>query len=437
MDDIWQKAAKKLCTHDLLDTRVKQSLNRPTTSTKTPTSHQTVSPPSWCNPETVTLEQIDENTRRLLREWLKDNGIPFPREILKILQDLKSKVRVQDEKRAQVPVSLKPANLPAEGPEIVTTTSEKVEREEGDERAGDTNDVIMMSWSTDHLHSTMNNQPYSPTTIPNTPTHAPQDLSTLRSGIQNPWDTLSHHHHCHHHPQLPCSSSTPNSAKRATWNSACHPHRRCYPPHPPLPHFNPPSHPMPVYIIETVHHSQGITPMKLIIRTTSPAPTPIGVFETVQHPHGISPTKLKFTKKIPINSKKHQKNIQSACHACDNVIQPERVTDKSPPTRTLPPVRILETVRHPHRIGPSKPVIRVPWAEMPTSAHPTQLDWATVRSEPPSHPAGPVQRHHGQLVPVLGIHSIPLLQSLSTFISHFSTLPPLLPGQFLSLFAPS
>ena len=68
----------------------------------------------------------------MLREWPKDNGIPFPREILKILQDLKSKVRAQDEKRAQVPVSPKPANLPAEGPEIMTTTSEKAEREEGD-----------------------------------------------------------------------------------------------------------------------------------------------------------------------------------------------------------------------------------------------------------------------------------------------------------------
>ena len=68
----------------------------------------------------------------MLREWPKDNRILFPREILKILQDLKSKVRAQDKKRAQVLVSPKPANLPAEGPKIVTTTSEKVEREEGD-----------------------------------------------------------------------------------------------------------------------------------------------------------------------------------------------------------------------------------------------------------------------------------------------------------------
>ena len=161
---------------------------------------------------------------------------------------------------------------------------------------------------------------------------------------------------------------------------------------------------------------------------------PAHVFQVTRHPHGISPTKLKNSKKIPINSKRNQKNIQSACHTCDNVIRPERGTDESPPTQTLAPICIFETVCHPYGIGPAKPVIRVPQAEMPTSVHPTQSDWVTVRLEPPSHPAGPIQHHHGQLVPVSGICSIPLLQSLSTLISQFTTLPPPLPGQFLSLF---
>ena len=196
MDDIWRKAVKKLCTHDPSDTRVKQNLKAHTASTKTTAPHQVVSPPSWCNPETVTLEQINENTHHLLREWPKDNRILFPREILKILQDLKSKVRARDKKRAQVPVLPKPANLPAEGPEIVTTTSEKAEREEGDERAGDTNDVVMTSWSTDRSHSTTNEQPagspYLPTTITNnhstppkanatSPTTANKELQYVRS----------------------------------------------------------------------------------------------------------------------------------------------------------------------------------------------------------------------------------------------------------------
>jgi hypothetical protein len=53
----------------------------------------------WSNPETVTLEQIDENTRRLLREWPKDNGTPFPMEILEVLRNLKLKVLARDAER--------------------------------------------------------------------------------------------------------------------------------------------------------------------------------------------------------------------------------------------------------------------------------------------------------------------------------------------------
>ena len=51
---------------------------------------------------TMTLEQIKENIRCLLCEWLKDNGIPFPREVLGMLEDLKRKVRTRDEKREEI-----------------------------------------------------------------------------------------------------------------------------------------------------------------------------------------------------------------------------------------------------------------------------------------------------------------------------------------------
>jgi hypothetical protein len=63
--------------------------------------------PKWCDPETMTLEQIDENTRRPLQEWPKDNGTPFPMEILEVLRDLKLRVRAQDaEKTCSTTVSV-------------------------------------------------------------------------------------------------------------------------------------------------------------------------------------------------------------------------------------------------------------------------------------------------------------------------------------------
>ena len=148
-------------------------------------------------------------------------------------------------------------------------------------------------------------------TLPPLVAYGPCNLSALCLGTQNPWATLSHCHHPHHHPQLPHNPSGFNSATWTPWNSD---HHRCphfYPLPLPPPHFDPPSHLMPAYIVEMVHHLQGITPTKPIIHTTSPAPTPIGIFETVQHPHGISPTKSKNSKKIPINSKKN--TISSLC----------------------------------------------------------------------------------------------------------------------------
>jgi hypothetical protein len=96
MDNIWKNAAKKLHARDLRNAAVKPTPATPALITGTTTLHQeptTITTTNWCDPETVTLKQIDENTRRLLREWPKDDGIPFPMEILKVLRDLKLRVR--------------------------------------------------------------------------------------------------------------------------------------------------------------------------------------------------------------------------------------------------------------------------------------------------------------------------------------------------------
>jgi hypothetical protein len=75
MDNIWKNAAKKQRTRDLRDATVTPTLTAPVRTTDTtntlPVTNTTT--PKWCDPATVTLEQIDENTRRLLREWPKDN----------------------------------------------------------------------------------------------------------------------------------------------------------------------------------------------------------------------------------------------------------------------------------------------------------------------------------------------------------------------------
>ena len=82
------------------------ALPTPTTSPESmptnPSVHpESVQPPGlWCDPVTVMLEQIEEKTQCLLHEWLKDDGIPFPKEVLKMLRDLKMKIKIRDNERA-------------------------------------------------------------------------------------------------------------------------------------------------------------------------------------------------------------------------------------------------------------------------------------------------------------------------------------------------
>jgi hypothetical protein len=105
-----------------------------------------------------------------------------------------------------------------------------------------------------------------------------------------------------------------------------------------------------------------------------------------------------------------------------------------PPTPA--PICIFETVRHPHGIGPNKPVIRVPARmEMATSTHPALSDQAIVKSAPPLHPPASVQCRCGQLVPVSGnqvFRSFPLHHAFSSFISQFISLSFPFPRQLFS-----
>jgi len=100
MDTIWKNAAKKQRVCDLRDTTVKSTITALVQTANTlPVTATTT--PKWCDPETVTLEQIDENTWRLLREWPKDNRTPFPMEILEVLRDLKLRVRARDAEKTR------------------------------------------------------------------------------------------------------------------------------------------------------------------------------------------------------------------------------------------------------------------------------------------------------------------------------------------------
>ena len=106
MDDIWKNATKKLRTRNLRNATVEPIPTAPALTIGTTTLHQEpvtiTTAPNWCDPDTVTLEQIDENSCRLQRDWPKEDGIPFPAEILEMLRALRVAVITRDARRSTV-----------------------------------------------------------------------------------------------------------------------------------------------------------------------------------------------------------------------------------------------------------------------------------------------------------------------------------------------
>ena len=105
MDAIWKNAVKKMRARELRDAAVEPTPTAPASMPGSTTLHEkliTTTTPNWCNPETVTLEQIDDNSYRLQRDWPKEDGIPFPAEMLEMLRALRVAVTKQDAERSTV-----------------------------------------------------------------------------------------------------------------------------------------------------------------------------------------------------------------------------------------------------------------------------------------------------------------------------------------------
>ena len=159
----------------------------------------------------MTMAQIEENSRCLLREWPKDDRIPFPRDILEMLEDLKKKVRTRDEKREE------------------KTNEERTTREAHTDACPPMNRMpVLFDWVKDVNESNglslaipMNTKlttrvdeamAEAPPTLTSPVAYSPRHLSALSSGSKNPWATLSRRHHRHHCPQPPRGLPVPNYA---------------------------------------------------------------------------------------------------------------------------------------------------------------------------------------------------------------------------------
>lgn len=124
--------------------------------------------------------------------------------------------------------------------------------------------------------------------------YGPRDLSALRSGTSNPWDSIKRRHH---HSYPPRDLTTLRSDSVNPWGSLHHQRHRSYP--------------LPIYFAQPSSKEGNLH---------SPAP-PVHIIQTIRHPHGISPTKPKITKNIPafpilsVETQEHTRVSHCACGA--------------------------------------------------------------------------------------------------------------------------
>jgi hypothetical protein len=156
--------------------------------------------------------------------------------------------------------------------------------------------------------------------------HPPRDLSGLRSGVRNPWGSLSHRRQ---HPYPPRNFSDLRSNARNPWGSIHHRQNRS---HPVCRDLGPDTH---RYSHSGLPHSRhSISPPPLTFnaqpRSYFRAEPPIQNLQIIQHPRGISSTKPKITKNIPsypilsMDTQEHTHASHCACGAILPVYGPNR-----------------------------------------------------------------------------------------------------------------
>ena len=97
-------------------------------------------------------------------------------------------------------------------------------------------------------------------------------------------------------------------------------------------------------------------------------------------------------------------------------------TPRVPALPTPPPIQPVETVRHPYRIGPTKPVIKIraSTASATPEGSPPLYPTLELSAPPPAHSVATIQCHCGQLLSIPPTLELPTTQLQDTlFQTHF------------------
>ena len=110
--------------------REERAASRITTiSTTTTVENLPAASPTAFDPETGTLEELEQTSQRLQRDWPKEDGIPFPPDMLETLRALRAAVIARDARKrpttAETPEQPTSAELVEAAAETASKKAEK------------------------------------------------------------------------------------------------------------------------------------------------------------------------------------------------------------------------------------------------------------------------------------------------------------------------
>jgi len=260
MDNIWQKAGKKLCNcgHEILS---EQPLS-PTVTLTVTTPVPATSPSKMSNATLLnTVASCDTRLLQMEQEWAQTRSGPFPNGIQNMIVNIRAALVIREAEAEAEEAMARVRN--GEMEEKRNRKKEEILRrivafdwaEDVDPSPSTENEPIIPTrpTSADPTDtSTDTNTIAVPSAVPTAQmNHQPCDLSCLRSSTLNPWGSLRRRH-CSHYSHAPHRFTRQRQ--------------------------HPPTYPVNTYL-----------PTTPILKP--PAPASIHIFETVQHPHGIGPLK--------------------------------------------------------------------------------------------------------------------------------------------------
>ena len=466
MDNIWRKAAKNIRKHE----------ERLTAIAATTTTHTYTNPATFALTEENmnTVEKIDTQLARMEQNWAETRSGPFPEGVRNAIAKLRASLEEQD---TETIPPLQPADPAVAVRHVATTTitisntaieqrdSRELAMGRGEERVRRIKEDEAREPEADQLEELERDREgiESQDEVrgnPPPPTAHPAPVVTVHEPRRFDWVTETDKsigpvpNARDFRPTAPVPANpnrTPNRCIPATSAPTNNTPTTYMPTAPALVNPDPSDVacvPYPAGIVPFPISPKPIAPDNLVPSVLKePAPTMLvtPVSPTVYSPCDLSALRSGTSNPWGTLRRRHYhryshtpRQFGSAKRGQFAHLYPTNTPiHKHPISESTPssPFRVFETVKHPHGIGPNKPVIRVPVSITANAPTHHVHEHAIVKVTPPlPHQTDTLRCECGRLIPGTEARDLPIHHTLTTFISSIISHPFFLLSHFFLRF---